>query len=48
MTHTHHHHNPQKFKNKVGCIGLIILIIAIIGLLLAEGHFLDWLKNLHQ
>ncbi len=48
MKQIHHHHTQKTFKNKLGCIGLVILIIAVALLLLAvasDGH-LNWLKNL--
>jgi len=48
MKHKYNNLKYGKIQNKIGCIGLIIIIIAVIGLLLIlanDGH-LNWLKNL--
>lgn len=48
MKNEYNHNKYPKFQNKTGCIGLIIIIIAVIVLILAmanDGH-LNWLKNL--
>ena len=48
MKHNYNNLKYRKIQNKIGCVGLIIIMIIVIALILVlanDGH-LNWLENL--